>query len=268
MPPSETVKSLVGVVRLAPQLEEDLLVNVDRPFEVARDPQNGKSYILCDYNRDGDCYRSPWTNKYYTEEGEVADGVELDSELRKLEIEANQIFDIYRKLYFDTGISSVYFFATGDSVQKGFGAAFAIHKDAPSDGADLKKGAWDSLHVFSVVPQDDGTSFSYTLSSSLIISMIVANDDIGTADLSGTVQSEVVQIKPVDKFTSHIMNMGAMVEEAETKMRNNLELIYIQKAREVLAGARSSNGARDAVLGKIAQSLAAVSLKKAAAASE
>lgn len=71
MPPSETVKSLVGVVRLAPQLEEDLLVNVDRPFEVARDPQNGKSYILCDYNRDGDCYRSPWTNKYYTEEGEV-----------------------------------------------------------------------------------------------------------------------------------------------------------------------------------------------------
>ena len=26
--------------------------------------QRNKDYLLCDYNRDGDSYRSPWTNEY------------------------------------------------------------------------------------------------------------------------------------------------------------------------------------------------------------
>jgi len=30
---------------------------VDQPLEVAKDENNGKQYLLCDYNRDGDSYR-------------------------------------------------------------------------------------------------------------------------------------------------------------------------------------------------------------------
>ncbi len=41
-----------------PNLCEDLLSSVDQPLKIARDRDTGKDYLLCDYNRDGDSYRS------------------------------------------------------------------------------------------------------------------------------------------------------------------------------------------------------------------
>lgn len=41
-----------------PSLCEDLLSSVDQPLKIARDKVVGKDYLLCDYNRDGDSYRS------------------------------------------------------------------------------------------------------------------------------------------------------------------------------------------------------------------
>lgn len=41
-----------------PKLCEDLLSSVDQPLKIARDKVVGKDYLLCDYNRDGDSYRS------------------------------------------------------------------------------------------------------------------------------------------------------------------------------------------------------------------
>lgn len=41
-----------------PSLCEDLLSSVDQPLKIARDKTVGKDYLLCDYNRDGDSYRS------------------------------------------------------------------------------------------------------------------------------------------------------------------------------------------------------------------
>lgn len=48
-----------------PSLCEDLLSSVDQPLKITRDKVTGKDYLLCDYNRDGDSYRSsvklhPW----------------------------------------------------------------------------------------------------------------------------------------------------------------------------------------------------------------
>lgn len=48
-----------------PSLCEDLLSSVDQPLKIARDKVVGKDYLLCDYNRDGDSYRSGgdvWTD--------------------------------------------------------------------------------------------------------------------------------------------------------------------------------------------------------------
>jgi capping protein beta len=41
-----------------PNLCEDLLSSVDQPLKIVRDKHVGKDYLLCDYNRDGDSYRS------------------------------------------------------------------------------------------------------------------------------------------------------------------------------------------------------------------
>ena len=61
--------------------------------------------MICDYNRDGDSYRSPWSGDY---EPFISDGPVPSTNLRKLEVLANDSFDIYRDLYYEGGISSVY----------------------------------------------------------------------------------------------------------------------------------------------------------------
>lgn len=48
----------LGVCVQVPSLCEDLLSSVDQPLKIARDKVVGKDYLLCDYNRDGDSYRS------------------------------------------------------------------------------------------------------------------------------------------------------------------------------------------------------------------
>ena len=54
-----------------------------------------KRYLLCDYNRDGDSYRSPWSNQYVPSlpigpDGEG--GLMPSSTLRELEVRALKIF--------------------------------------------------------------------------------------------------------------------------------------------------------------------------------
>lgn len=64
LPPQQVEKNLSDLIDLVPDLTEELLAAVDQPLKVVRDRAVGKDYLLCDYNRDGDSYRSPWTNTY------------------------------------------------------------------------------------------------------------------------------------------------------------------------------------------------------------
>ena len=64
LPPQQIEKNLTNLIDLIPDQCEDLLSAVDQPLKIARDKKVGKDYLLCDYNRDGDSYRSPWTNTY------------------------------------------------------------------------------------------------------------------------------------------------------------------------------------------------------------
>ena len=148
----------------------------------------------------------------------------------------------------------MYFF---DCEAPAFGAAFLIHKDVPGVET-LKKGAWDSSHIFDVTPTGKPDEYTYTLTSTVLIAIHIADNTTGDADLSGSLTSQTVKTKSTDKFTNHLVHMGTMIEEAENKLRGHIESIYIQKTREVLSGARSSSGARDAQLAAIANSIASL----------
>lgn len=122
LPPQEIEKNLGDLIDLVPSLCEDLLSSVDQPLKIAKDKETGKDYLLCDYNRDGDSYRllntlilskinsfyfrSPWSNTY---DPPLEDGSMPSEWLRKLELDANHAFDQYREMYFEGGVSSVYF---------------------------------------------------------------------------------------------------------------------------------------------------------------
>lgn len=107
-----------------PDLTEDLLSSVDQPLEVRRCPKSNRDYLLCDYNRDGDSYRSPWSNEF---DPPLDDGTVPSERVRKLEVAANDAFDVYRELYYEGGVGSVYFWDLDD----GFAGVIL-----------LKKGEW------------------------------------------------------------------------------------------------------------------------------
>jgi len=56
------------------------------------DGSNGREYLKCEYNRDGDAYRSPWTNRYYPEDAASPDALYPSSELLQLEQKFNDVF--------------------------------------------------------------------------------------------------------------------------------------------------------------------------------
>jgi capping protein beta len=255
MPPSAVENSLAGLIELVPELQEELLQNVDQPLRVQQDTVKNRPFILCDYNRDGDSYRSPWSNQYFPAGEE--DGVKPSGVLLKLESEANFIFDQYRHIYFETGVSSVYFFATDkddkNNQGKSFGSCWLIHKDVENK-KELEGGWWDSIHVFEANEQKKG-SFEYKLTSTVIVSMSIKNAIVGEVDIAGSMTQQETKVLPAADVNGHIPNMGNMLEQMELKIRNLIQSIYIDKTRGVVNGIRMVDGAKNKEWDKLQASL-------------
>merc|ERR1712176_1007497 len=96
----------------------------DQPLSTAKDEETGRPFILCDYNRDGDSYRSPFSNKYFPP---CEEGFMIPERLRELEVRCNSVFDTYRQLYYEGGISSVYLWDQEET--GGFAGVFLIKKE-------------------------------------------------------------------------------------------------------------------------------------------
>jgi len=230
LPPQQIEKNLSDLIDLVPDLCEDLLSSIDQPLKVATDKKVGKDYLLCDYNRDGDSYRSPWTNSY---EPPLEDGAMPSERLRKLEIEANTAFDQYRELYFEGGVSSVYLW----DLDAGFAGVILIKK--AGDGSKKIKGCWDSIHVVEVQEKSSGRSAHYKLTSTSMLWLQTNRVGSGTMNLGGSLTRQIEQDASVSEASPHIANIGKMVEEMENKIRNQIEEIFFARTRDVVNSLRS-----------------------------
>ncbi|KAJ4850523.1 hypothetical protein Tsubulata_029819 [Turnera subulata] len=231
--PKQTDTALSALLSLLPHHSSDLLSQVDQPLQVLRDADTGKEFILCEYNRDADSYRSPWSNKYHPP---LDDAPFPSSELRKLEVEANEIFAIYRDQYYEGGISSVYMW---EDDNEGFVACFLIKKDGSKTGQGkrgyLQEGAWDAIHVIQVGPEEEGTT-RYCLTSTVMLSLTTNNESSGTFNLSGSIRRQMNMYLSV--ADGHLCNMGKMIEEMEGKLRNSLDQVYFGKTKEMVCTLR------------------------------
>lgn len=230
LPPQQIEHNLSNLIDLVPDLCEDLLSSVDQPLKIASDKKVGKDYLLCDYNRDGDSYRSPWTNSY---DPPLEDGAMPSERLRKLEVEANAAFDQYRELYFEGGVSSVYLW----DLDAGFAGVILIKK--AGDGSKKIKGCWDSIHVVEVQEKSSGRSAHYKLTSTSMLWLQTNREGSGTMNLGGSLTRQIEQDAPVSEASPHIANIGRMVEDMENKIRNTLNEIYFGKTRDIVNGLRS-----------------------------
>ncbi|CAK4069197.1 unnamed protein product [Aphanomyces euteiches] len=231
MPPGNVENDLSGLCQLQPDLADELYQRVDQPLGQALDPVAGRPFLLCDYNRDGDSHRSPWTNTYYPpiEDGE---GFVPSDNLRQLEIQANEIFDVYREMYYQGGVSSVYMW----DLEPGFAACILIKKDVHQQRF-VENGGWNSIHVMEVHEKNDKEAV-YTLTTTILLGMKVNRQELGHLNLDGNLTRQTERVMKFDSQSSHLSNMGRLVEDMEIEMRSNLDRVYISKTREVLNGIR------------------------------
>ncbi|KAI9152568.1 F-actin-capping protein subunit beta [Blastocladiella emersonii ATCC 22665] len=232
LPPRHVERNLVQLVDLAPHLTEDLLSAVDQPLKQLVCGSTGRPYLICDYNRDGDSYRSPWSNEY---DPPLADGAVPSPALRKLEEAANAAFDTYRELYYEGGVSSVYTWDLDD----GFACVVLIKKVAERSSTVAADASWDSIHVFEVAERRPNRVAHYKLTSTVLLSVLHEDADVGRADLSGSLTRQTEQDLAFDDKGSHLGNLGRMVEDMEFKLRDALKNVYFDKTKDIVNEVRS-----------------------------
>lgn len=243
LPPMHVEENVAALVGMCPDYADDLLGSVDQPLKVLVDRATGREYLACDYNRDGESYRSPWSNEY---DPPLEDGTVPTPKLRKLEILANEAFDTYREMYYEGGVSSVFLWDLEDG---GFAGVVLLKKSLTTALPTEPSGSWDSIHVFEAAER--GRQAHYKLTSTIMLSMVhrgtgaKAKDDKveavrdGEVTLSGSMTRQTEQDHSLQEHTSHITNIGRMIEDMEIKMRNLLQEVYFGKTRDVVFDLRS-----------------------------
>lgn len=232
--PKNVEKHLMSISRLQPSIAEDLLSSVDVPLSIVRDPSNNKPFLTCDYNRDLDSFRSPWSNKFYPELEDDEDSPYPSEDLRQLELQLNDSFEIYKSLYYEGGISSVFLWDQEDSIEDGFAGVVLIKKEN-DDGS-----CWDSIHVLEIsAGKNDMANYQVTSTIILDLGIEKANDKLTLAGNLSRQTSRELSINSNDLITSHVVNIGSLVEDIESKLRNLLQEVYFGKTRDIIGDLRS-----------------------------
>ena len=240
LPPADVAGHVQLLSDALPEDADELASSVDQPLRVGIDDSAqgaGREFLCCDYNRDGDSWRSWISNAYYPALSDAHGAVYPSSRLRELEVRANEAFDTYRLLYYDSGLTSTYMWdLSGETVSMPEGdvpANFAGVVLFKKDTAD--HGTWDSLHVFEVATA--GKTAHYKLNSTVMLTL--GSRTLGAVDLSGSLSRECDERLRVSDFQGHIANLGRLVEETESRIRNQLQEVYFGKTRDVVGLVRS-----------------------------
>eukprot|EP01129_Flabellula_baltica_P001615 TRINITY_DN11562_c0_g1_i1.p1 TRINITY_DN11562_c0_g1~~TRINITY_DN11562_c0_g1_i1.p1 ORF type:complete len:282 (-),score=75.99 TRINITY_DN11562_c0_g1_i1:54-875(-) len=235
LPPSQTEDNLAGLIDICPDIIEDLLASVDQPLKIAHDEVEGRDYLLCDYNRDGDSYRSPWSNKYDPQPDYEPNYP--SSQTRTLEIAVNRAFNTYRDLYFEGGVSSCYLW---DIEEPGFAGCALIKKTQDQTrGGQPMTGTWDSIHVFQV-DELSSNQAEYNLTTTVMVSIETETPETGTVSLAGSLTRQEVQTMNFNG--DHIPNLGSMIEQMVNRVRTTINTIYFGKTKDIVSFLRKRMG--------------------------
>jgi len=198
-----------------------------------------KEFLKHEYNRDGDSFRSPWSNTYFPAAPDCT--FFPSSGLLQLEQKANQLFADYVQSYYDYALSSVYFV---DTETPGFNACFLVKKELRNEKA-IKYGCWDAIHVVTCnlkfAPKAD-----YRVISTVMISLESSSQMIGDFSMAGScakTREESVTLPAdfgtkVDADGFHLATVGRMIETNEDQLRNEVTENYVNKQRMITNSGR------------------------------
>ena len=228
VPPKDTEDRMFDIFALNEELTDELISSVDIPLKLEEDTTTHQNFIKCDYNRDGDSYRSPYSNKYFPP---IDDGQQIPAKLRALEELGNKAFGSYLNLYFSYGTLSVYCWEISDD---SFGLGVFVRKDV-DDQEKKFTGSISCSDVFTITDQTGG-QFEYQLVSSILLELKVEVE--GQTDpvvLSGGCADQHTKVAPAKDNVQHLVNVGQMIENNASDFMEHVKQIYVGKMSEILS---------------------------------
>uniref|UniRef100_A0A7S4K493 F-actin-capping protein subunit beta n=1 Tax=Odontella aurita TaxID=265563 RepID=A0A7S4K493_9STRA len=238
MPPDHSVAKELGLLAgIAEHGSASAKVADEFPFQLGGTPPkvsqdtDGRSFILCQHNRFGETYRSPWNNQYLN----GAKGPKPPRRLRELELHANEVFDCYRRLYYGgESTSSVYIQEQeggGSDVSAEFTAVFVVSNTVNSAQY------WKSTHIFDVGSPEEGRVL-YKLRTMVSVSLSPSSKRYGQTSMRGCTTNQMEKQCSIKTDSCHIANMGHMVEDIENELRSSFDSLHVQKTRSVIESIR------------------------------
>ena len=235
----KNIDAISSVIYENDDLLNEFLQKVDNRTKVCKDDPKGE-FIMCEQNRDGDSYRSPYSNRYFPP---TDDAKYPCAELRALEENLNKMFKLYIKhYYFISTLCSVYCWELGDTLADGYGVAVLI-KNSLTQQKKVNTGSWDSSNLITVTFENEGAKkkAKYNLITTVNLAMSFEGKAVGKVCLSGTIARSSHYSKIVKDLTQdedHITNIGVLVEDMENSIRNTLDTIYCMKSKQIIDTAR------------------------------
>ena len=245
LPISKLEKNINAISSLIYNEDETLdsfLQKVDQPLIINLQKKGG--FICCEFNRDGDSYRIPGTNEYLPQ---IEDGNLLKEKFLQLEIEFNKIFRIYTNFYYSTNaICSVYVYPIDENNDDEFVVSALISHSI--EGENNSKGKWETTNLCTINVDYDNKEVSYNLITSVVVYLnsniktgINNNNNNNNLNLGGSLMKNVkknVKFKDNIDDQFHITNVGNLIEDLETNICSEIEVIYFQKTIQIIDSAR------------------------------
>jgi capping protein beta len=278
LPPKNTALNIDRLCASLPELARTLRTAVPVPSVVisAGEAANGKGFLTCELVRveDGNGkagYRCPWNGKFYTANGETLEALEAHP-IHELEAPFNEALSTYVSLYYGSSggeaVSSAFVVESEPNLK----VALLIKKkvdelndeqEGNEDGSNVCSAVWDSLHVLEAVQLEGvASSFSYRHSATLMLSFDSANGEGQTINLAGHLSRVQEQTMAVEGASQHLVNVGRLLEEMESRLRGELQTVYFGRPHDAVNEVRravpdgflrNQNDLRDEMMAKLAQ---------------
>lgn len=193
----DNITAISNLIYEDDDLLNEYLQKVDNRCDICTEDSQGE-FLKCEYNRDGDSYRSPFSNKYYPT---TEDARYPGKELRELETKFNKIFQAYTRAYYSSAaISSVYIWELGSKIEEGFAVA-ALVKNIVNLSKEVDTGVWDSNNIINVTFNEETDEngkprikVNYKLTTSVVLQMKFDHTICGKVSLAGTVSRQVWEL--------------------------------------------------------------------------
>ena len=183
----------------------------------------------------------------YSEEGKVQENTNkpLSSQLKQLEKALNEAVSTYASLYYGSdSIVSVYIEKESENGE--FFISILIKKVAEVDDEEndfQAKAVWDSVHLFEITKRSEEVEdeFVYCHTATVMLSFDNSVDQLKNIKLAGNlIRQNESKFSTNKNSSNHLIHVGALLEESESRLRNDLQSVYFGRTHDIVNELRSA----------------------------